>query len=285
MPIHRKLACGLAAGCALATAGGVALASNAGTSAAGLPQLRVTLTGKSMAVSSQKMSGAVDVVTNTTGEPVGNPVFIHLNPGVSDGQALAVLKSAGQDPNPVRRIGAIVFDPNAPKGTATHVQVDLQPGNYLALDAAGFNGPGPSSGPPPITTFTIGQSDHPAALPRPAATVRAIEFAFRGAGTLRSGSLVRWQNDGYVVHMFLMFRATRDFPAARIMRLLRAGKDRQIPMSLGTVAGAGPLSYRASEQQRLDLRPGTYVVACFMDTQDHREHTTLGMERTLKVVR
>jgi hypothetical protein len=32
-------------------------------------------------------------------------------------------------------------------------------------------------------------------------------------------------------------------------------------------------------------RPGIYVLVCFMDTQDHREHTRLGMERTIQIVK
>ena len=35
----------------------------------------------------------------------------------------------------------------------------------------------------------------------------------------------------------------------------------------------------------LKAKPGYYVEACFMDTQDGREHTRLGMERLVKVVK
>jgi hypothetical protein len=31
-------------------------------------------------------------------------------------------------------------------------------------------------------------------------------------------------------------------------------------------------------------RPGFWVLACFMETQDHREHTQLGMERVIQIV-
>ncbi len=39
------------------------------------------------------------------------------------------------------------------------------------------------------------------------------------------------------------------------------------------------------QQQVLHAKPGYYVEACFMDTIDGREHTRLGMERLVKVVR
>ena len=279
MSIPRKLACGLAAGCAVAAAvSSLALASTASSTATALPQLNVTLTGKSVALSGQVLSGGVEVVAHTTGERSGQLIFVRLNPGVSYAQARAFgMSQASQDLQAIRQIGSIVFDATAPKGT-THVQVALQPGNYVALDVAQQSGPSPSS------PFMIGQSAHPAALPKPAATVRAIEFGFRGAATLHSGSLVRWANDGYLVHMLDVIRTTSQYPAARIVRLLRDGKVRQIPRSLNTTAGAGPVSWQAYQQQRLNLSPGTYVLACFMNTQDGRDHVVLGMERIVKVV-
>jgi len=39
----------------------------------------------------------------------------------------------------------------------------------------------------------------------------------------------------------------------------------------------------AAEQQVVHVRPGFWVLACFFDTQDHREHTTLGMERVIHI--
>ena len=52
--------------------------------------------------------------------------------------------------------------------------------------------------PPP---FTVTKSLIPASLPAPQATVDAIEFGFRGATTLHDGELVRFKNNGYLIHM------------------------------------------------------------------------------------
>jgi hypothetical protein len=32
-------------------------------------------------------------------------------------------------------------------------------------------------------------------------------------------------------------------------------------------------------------KPGYWVIACFMDTQDGREHTTLGMEKVIQILK
>ena len=47
----------------------------------------------------------------------------------------------------------------------------------------------------------------------------------------------------------------------------------------------GPLSQGAFQQEVITAKPGWYVQVCFMDTQDGREHTLLGMERIIKITR
>ena len=39
------------------------------------------------------------------------------------------------------------------------------------------------------------------------------------------------------------------------------------------------------QQEVLIAKPGFYVQACLMDTQDGREHTQLGMERLIKITK
>ena len=49
--------------------------------------------------------------------------------------------------------------------------------------------------------------------------------------------------------------------------------------------GSGPVSHGGMQQSVLNAPPGYYVEACFMNTQDGREHTQLGMERLVRVVK
>lgn len=39
------------------------------------------------------------------------------------------------------------------------------------------------------------------------------------------------------------------------------------------------------QQETVTAKPGRYVEACLIDTQDGREHTRLGIERVLHVVK
>jgi hypothetical protein len=47
----------------------------------------------------------------------------------------------------------------------------------------------------------------------------------------------------------------------------------------------GPVSSGAYQQETITAKPGIYVEACFMNTQDGHSHTVLGMERIIKIAK
>jgi hypothetical protein len=269
-----------AGGLSLTTAGAPALAAGS-AQASGLPQLTITMNGSSISVGGALQSGAVDVVSTTTNEPQGQPTLVRLNPGVTPDQAYAFLNTpAARDLNNAGRIGSIVFAAEADRGVS-HVQTSLQPGQYLAIDPSGSN---PAKF--PHTSFAIGQAAQPAALPRPQATIKAVDFAFRGPRTLHRGELVRFENDGFLVHMTGATEARNAKAAPQIVKALRAGNDnRARRLSVGGIVFANPVSPGAAQQLTVTAKPGYWVLACFMTTQDGREHTQLGQERIVHIVR
>jgi hypothetical protein len=273
-------AAAIAASLSLAVPAGAALAAHSAPSArptargAALPVIKVAMNGKKITVSGARRSGGVNVVSTVTGEPAGAPTFVRLNPGVTVAQ---LLKAAQGDPNNIALIASIVFSPQANKGTSS-AQATLAPGRYAALDA--------TSRTPPLTTFTITKASSPAKLPKPQATVSSIEFGFRGPGTLHNGELVRFANDGFVVHMIVAGRGANLAGANKIAKLLKAGKDGKAQrLATGFTAFFNILTHGAYQQQVVHVRPGYWVLACFMDTQDGREHTQLGMERVIHITK
>jgi hypothetical protein len=275
-------AAAIAAGLSLAIPGGAALAARSApparsaTRGAALPVIKVAMNGKKITVSGALQSGGVSVVSTVTGEPAGDPTFIRLDPGVTVAQ---LLKAAQGDPNNIALIASIVFSPQANKGTSS-AQANLAPGNYVAVDL------GPNSKTPPLTTFTIAKASSPAKLPAPQARVSSIEFGFRGPGTLHNGELVRFGNDGFLVHMIVAARGASRAGANKIAKLLKAGKDGTAQhLATGFTAFFNILTHRAYQQQVVHVRPGYWVLACFMDTQDGREHTQLGMERVIHITK
>jgi hypothetical protein len=273
---------------ALAVTGALVLAGGAGAAghaaAGSLPTLNIALTGTTgVSVSGSEVSGAVNVVSTFSGKAPSGPNsngptwgLVRLNPGVTVLQAAGAVQSAHGDINALDPYGSLFADNSAEVPT----QVVLTPGNYAALNITG-------NGNPAAATFTVTQSAAPAALPAAAATETSIEFGFRGPTVLHDGTIVRAVNGGYLVHMNIGFGVKNPATARQVMALLLAGKDRKAMKLVSNrfLNLAGPISPGGLQQAVLNAKPGYYIEACFMDTQDHREHTQLGMMRLIRVVK
>lgn len=256
----------------------VGLAGVTGASAAStLPTLNVAVTGKTgIAVSGSTVSGAVSITSTFSGKGQGGYGLVRLDQGVSFPEALDAVKSHHGDPNALTPFGSLFVSADAP-GT---VQTVLTPGHYVALNLTG-NGPSAN-----VAQFTVTPSSSPAALPAAAATETSIEFGFTGPKVLHDGTTVRVENGGYLVHMDVLIGARNKRGANKIAALLKAGKDHKAQkLATGFADLMDPASPGAMQQESLNAKPGYYVQACFMDTQDGREHTQLGMERVIRIAK
>lgn len=276
--MSKRLSSVIAAAAALAVTGALALAGGA-SGASSLPTLNIALTGNhGVSVSGSTVSGAVSVVSTHTGKGQGQAGIVRLNPGVTLPQVLAAVGSHHGDPNALTPYAAIIFDAAAPSTT----QTVLTPGNYVAINLSGNqNGPGG------FAPFTVTQSATPAPLPAAKSTQTAIEFGFKGPSVLHDGTIVRSQDGGYLVHMIVGVGVKNPATGRQVMALLQAGKDgkAQRLSNHQFLNLAGPLSPGGMQQGVLNAKPGYYVELCFMDTQDHREHTRLGMLRLIRIVK
>jgi hypothetical protein len=278
----RAIAVGaLSLGLVVALGSGVASAIHARASSS-LPTLNVALSGTTgVSVSGSMVSGAVNVTSTFSGKAPSGPNsngptvgLVRLNPGATLQEAAGAVQSHKGDINALTPYGTLFVDASAP-GT---VQTTLTAGRYVALNITGNT--------PAFATFTVTQSSSPAALPA-AATLKAIEFAFRGPSVLHNGTIVRSVNAGWLVHMNELIGMKSKADALKAIAYLKAGKDGKAE-KLATrsfVNLMGPASPGAIQQEVLNTKPGYYVEACFMDTLDGREHTQLGMERLVKVVK
>lgn len=246
-----------------------------------MPVIDVTTDGNSINVDGNLTSGGVDIHDVATGAS-GAPLFIRLNDGVTADQLIAFLGTKkANDPNNVANYGAIVLD--AGVGPGTHdVETILQPGDYVAFDTTANN---PADW--PHTTFTIKNNNSPVTLPAPQQWQKSVEFKFRGPATLHLGQTIRVSNVGWVVHMMDGFGVRNKADGRQLVKVLRAGKDSQAGKyaTQDFLSLFGPLSHGGVQQFALQGKPGWYVLACFMDTQDGREHTKLGMVRLIHVVK
>jgi hypothetical protein len=283
LPIKRALPRALvAAACAAALMGG--LIATASAEAAGLPNVTITITPTSITVAGALQSGGVNVVTSGSGiKGEAGAVVIRLNPGVTPAEAVAGFEAQKKkDVNNVSSSGAIVLNSEVEPGRPpSEAQINLAPGQYLALATFGHGGPAKVR-----TSFTVAPSHSPASLPTPQATEQAIDFGFTGPRTLHVGELVGAENEGFVVHMNIALQVKNMSTAKRLVSLLLAGKERQAnKLIVGGFSLSGPVSHGAYQQETITAKPGVYVQVCFMETQDKRDHTRIGMERIIKVVK
>jgi hypothetical protein len=246
--------------------------------ASSLPTLTLSVTKNTVTVGGSKVSGAVNVVSTVTGEKNDSPALILLKPGVTLAALGKAVSSIGNGPlDAIDPYATIVFDGYTNEGTPTTDQVVLEPGTYAAVN----NGNG-------FAPFTVTKAASPASLPKPGGTVTAIDFAFRGASTLRDGELVRFENDGYLIHMVLFAQVKSVADAKKAETLLLAGKAKEATSKYASGPQgmfAGPLSHGAMQQQVISQPPGVYVIACAMNAEDGRDHYQLGMFRTIRIVK
>lgn len=270
--------------CACAALGLGALGATAAEAATTLPTISATVSPTSVAVSGALQSGAVNIATTGTSGKEPGLVLFHLNPGASAAELFALLDSnkLTNDPNGAGKLGSIVFDAEAGKGKPSEAQTVLAPGQYVA-----FNAEGEKSSKWPRTSFAVAASPSPAVLPAAQATEKTIEFGFRGPAVLKVGELVRFENEGYLVHMDLGFAVKSKKAAKLVVKGLLTGKEKGLEkLVAGPPANfAGPLSNGGFQQEVITAKPGFYVQVCFMPAQDGRPHTMLGMERIIKVVK
>ncbi len=275
-PDRRALAllCLLAA-LLLSCAGGVAAAGAP-------PELTVSIRAGSITVAGAQTSGAVEIATSAArGLKEPSTVLVRLGPGVDAAEFESYLASNETDePDTISRFGAVVFDAEGRAGATSEAQTVLAPGNYVALNAEGERSSTWSH-----ASFTVTSSTAPALLPAPEAVEKTFDFAFKGPRTLHDGEVVRFENEGFLIHMDEALPVRSSTAAAKLARDLLTGHERAAErlISARPVGFAGPLSSGAFQQQTISAPPGWYVQVCFLATQDGREQTRLGMERVIRI--
>ena len=262
----------------VACTGALVLAGGAGAASSSLPTLNVALAGNTgVSVSGSEVSGAVNVVATHAGKGQGAVALVRLNQGVTFQQAFHAVQSHHGNEDALTPYGAVTASANAP-GT---FQTVLTPGNWVALNVSGRGAPG-------FAEFTVTKSSSPAALPAAKATETSIEFGFKGPKVLTAGTVVRAKNAGYLVHMIDLIGVRSKALVPKVLRMMRAGAPQKAfrPYLSGQfVSLLDPASPGAMQQAVLNATPGYYVETCFMDTQDGREHTEIGMVRPVRVVK
>jgi hypothetical protein len=204
---------------------GLALMTTSFVAASSLPTLTLAVTKINVVVGGSKVSGAVNIVSTLTGEANDSPALVLLAPRVTPKVAV---ESHLVDQRRLARCNRSLRDDRV---------------RWLHQRRDSDHGPGGSPAWPlrrgrqrqRLHRFTVTKCANPARLPTPGGTVKAIDFAFRGSSTLSDGELVRFSNDGYLIHM-LAYAQTKDMADAKQAEadLLAGTINKQKTQELGT---------------------------------------------------
>lgn len=126
----------------------------------------------------------------------------------------------------------------------------------------------------------------PTPTPVPAARVvefQASDFAFNTPDTLAAGRLtIRLSNHGLEPHHAQLMRLNDGVSFDQLMASFQAEGDAALRF-ISLEGGPGAIDPHGTSQVTLDLKPGTYVLACFIAGPDGVPHLVKGMIKPIEV--
>jgi hypothetical protein len=174
---------------------------------------------------------------------------------------------------------------------------------FLALLALGCE-PAPEAPPAASDAARAGSDSAPGLA---IVEVTAVDYAFAAPHTIPSGwTTFRMENVGQEHHLLLLYRLPDDRTFADFMalappfeRLVNAVEEGEITVQeararvrevfpdwlsdLTPMGGPGFVAAGMTAETTVRLSPGTYVMECYVRTEDGRAHSSLGMVRPLTV--
>jgi uncharacterized cupredoxin-like copper-binding protein len=220
-------------------------------------------------------SGAVALRLVNRGHELHHLYLARLDAGKSAADLVAAMKAGGPPPAWATDIGG----PNGadPGSTSLTTTVTLAPGHYAALCVI----PGPDGMPHAVKGMhkdlvVVGPAASPP--PRNAArdTVTLVDYAFDTHARFEPG-----------VHRVIVRNTSKQSHELELARLLPGKTPADLaawaekmagPPPAHFLGGVSPLAPGQSNELRLDLAPGHYVMLCFVpDARDGKPHVAHGM--------
>ena len=275
--IRRGIGACLAAA-AIASLALTALASGLGSRQEATQSIAVTLSKGATTVTGADtlVAGLTKITARNTGSAPTNFALARLRPGKTLADLQAETKRSSNVPEGTTATLTTYFG-LAPGQTFT-TTLSLPPGDYVTTQPPNGKGLGPAiqfsvangaaGGSPPATTGTVLLYDYGIDAPK----------SIRGRGTLAVNDI------GLNYHFLIGIRLNRGVDADQVVADIKAGKDSGPPpgqfVTIIGVVNPGSVNY-----VRTNLKPGSYVIACFNSDRHSagHNHSQYGMVRKLTV--
>lgn len=291
----------------LAAPGGLPVAAQSATpaatvAAAGLPELRVTVTDTGFDAPAEATAGRTLLTVANAAAPApdgsGVAATLMLPPaGTSAAEVMAEVHPAAgtpasEEPPAWAYQTAFAGGPIVPAGQTMQAVVDLTPGDWVLWNSDG----GPDSPQVPRVIHVAGPAASPADAAEPAADVAVTmqEYAFTGLeqGVPAGPRVWKVTNSGRQPHFMVLVRADKPVTMDQVMAMVALPDNATPPPSLGVgeqdfsfaVPGIATLGPGETTWVAMDLAPGTYVALCFFPDQAKGvPHAMLGMASVFTV--
>jgi hypothetical protein len=232
-------------------------------------------------------AGARTIALQPTGPIAAGPTrFAFTRRGRGDVEAYIATLRAGVSPDQLRAtlsrnqdaaLGLVFLEASASLSDAAatrSVTVSLRPNvTYVALSTRGkaFG----------LTTFTTTGTANGARRPAADATIRMVDYGFRGSATLPRNGSIRVENRGAAFHFALAFPLRPGVSDRRAGATFRNGSEKAV----GAIVAGAPLTVQnlispnsVNDNAVRFARRGRYAFVCFFG-----EHNRLGMVRVFRV--
>lgn len=114
--------------------------------------------------------------------------------------------------------------------------------------------------------------------------LQASEYRYSGPAKVKAGKVaIILSNTGEESHEMAMVRLKKGVTADEVLSAEAAGKDPSALIADDDVGGVPPIAPGATGVANLELTPGTYSYACFIDAPDGEPHVKKGMFGQLTV--
>jgi hypothetical protein len=138
-----------------------------------------------------------------------------------------------------------------------------------------------------FASFTVGPESSTAVAPKPDATVRMVDYGFKGSSKLPRKGVVRFENRGKAPHFVVAFPLRKSANPKAAARALRKNQEKRFER---TIAGApsepqGLVTGGAVNDVEVRFaKRGAYVLACFFSNGPRdKPHSARGMVRAVTV--
>ncbi len=255
-----------------------ALASGLGGQQEAAQSITVTLGKGTTTVSGADalVSGLTKITARNTGTKPTNFALARLRPGKTLADLTAEVTRSSAFPED--SVATITTTFGLAPGKSFVTTLKLPPGDYVTTQPPDGKGLGPA------TAFTIADGVAGGTPPKTTGTVTLYDYGIKAPASIRGHGTVAIHNIGLNYHFVLGIRLNRGVDPAKVIADIRANRQGGPPpgefIQIIGIVSPGTVNY-----VRTDLKPGTYVIACFNSDRHSagHNHAQFGMVRKLIV--